>query len=251
MRHRFTTAMALSACLLGAAHAAEITRTNPTTLRLYGEIQPGDAAALAKLYTPQTTLLVVRTGGGNAEEGLKLGRFIHDHTLDLEVDTTCASSCANYLFPAARRKVIDPGAVLGFHGTLLLTAEGGAAEVRRQLQGSGIPPAQLDAQVADMTAYVARIATLERAYARDLKLDLRFYQDFKTVAEYSDTLAGKVEGADTPLWWPSAQRLAACYGITGVEDKARPAGLDITGYVYRADRKMLLIGDRQLPACTR
>lgn len=251
MHPRFTTALTLSTCLLSTAHAAEISRTDPTTLRLYGKIETGDAAALAKAYTPQTTLLVVRSPGGSAAEGMLLGRFIHQHGMDLEIEKTCGSSCANYLFPAARHKTITPGSVLAFHGTMFLTELAGRDEIRRQLASGGVPAAQLEAQVADFWSYTQRLAVLEKAYVKELGLDLRFYQDYKPVAEYSDTLAGTVPGADDALWWPSAKRLAQCYGITHVEDQARPAALDVPGYVYLADRKWLLIGDRQLPACTR
>lgn len=50
------------------------------------------------------------------EAGIALGTWVFEHRLDVEVNEYCLSSCANYVFPAARRKFISPGAVVAWHG---------------------------------------------------------------------------------------------------------------------------------------
>ncbi len=50
-------------------------------------------------------------------EALRLAEFMHLHGISIYVDGLCASSCANYLFPAAKDKVIGPGALVGWHGS--------------------------------------------------------------------------------------------------------------------------------------
>lgn len=60
--------------------------------------------------------IVVDSPGGDVHEAMKIGRLIHDHALDIKVVGICASSCASYLFPAARKKFIEPGARVVWHG---------------------------------------------------------------------------------------------------------------------------------------
>ena len=62
--------------------------------------------------------IVVDSPGGNVADAIVLGNWIVDHELDVEVKKNCASSCANYLFAAGRRKIIDDGAVIVWHGSI-------------------------------------------------------------------------------------------------------------------------------------
>src|SRR5690606_21674381 len=50
--------------------------------------------------------LLVRSPGGLALVGLEIGRLVHELQMDVEVNEFCASSCANYIFTAARRKYV-------------------------------------------------------------------------------------------------------------------------------------------------
>jgi len=241
--------LALSA-LLPTVRAAEITRIDAKTLHFEGKIERGDAAKLEKIYAPGTTLLKVHSPGGESEEGILLGRFIHARQMDLEIDRGCASSCANYMFPAARHKTIPPGAVLAYHGTMILTEEAGEAGMRDQLAGSGLKPAELEQGVRDLLALTRRSARMETELGNALGIDLQFYRDFKTVAEKGEALDRQYEAQHASfLWWPSARRLAQCYGIRDVNDQGRPAELDGVGYFFDAKRKLLLVGDQNLPAC--
>lgn len=60
--------------------------------------------------------LVITSSGGEVEAGIALGLWVFDRGLDVEVTDYCLSSCANYVFPAGRRKSITPGAVVAWHG---------------------------------------------------------------------------------------------------------------------------------------
>jgi|GEM_PF-2372204 len=242
--------LALSA-LLPTAHAAEITRIDAKTLHFEGPIERGDAARLEKMYAPGTTLLKVHSPGGASDEGILLGRFIHARQLDLEIDRGCGSSCANYMFPAARHKTIPPGAVLAYHGTMILTDLAGEKEIRAQLTASGLKPAEVEKGVQDMVAHTRRVAKMETEFAAALGIDLQFYRDFKTVAEKGDALDRQYAAQNASfLWWPSARRLAQCYGIRDVDDRGRPPELDHAGYFFDEKRKLLLVGDQNLPACS-
>ena len=63
--------------------------------------------------------LVIDSGGGDVNQGMDLAEIVLAHQLDVEVERLCASSCANYVFPAAKNKVIQPGAVVVWHGSAI------------------------------------------------------------------------------------------------------------------------------------
>lgn len=243
----------LSSCLLLAtAHSAEITRIDAHTLLLKGGIERGDDAKLKQMYAPGTTLLKVRSVGGDSEAAILMGSFIHDKNLDLEVEVGCASSCANYLFPAARHKFIPAGAVLGFHGTMYLTALAGAEEMRKQMVASGMLPDEVEKQLPGMVEYINRIARLESEFTARIGVSPQFYRDFKTVAENADAVEKQYASKDVQfLWWPSSERLASCYGVRGVTDLGRPAALDSVGHALDDKHHLVLLGDRPLPRCGR
>jgi hypothetical protein len=237
--------------LLGTAHGAQITRVDARTLHLDGEIASGDAARLERMYAPGTALLKVHSPGGNSEEAMRMGRFIHARKLDLEIDRGCASSCANYLFPAAAHKTIPSGAVLGFHGTAYLTDLAGEESMRAQLSANGMAPKAVAKALPSMLDYVRRLARQEGEFAADIGVNPQFYRDFKTVAEHGEALDQQYAPQHaTFLWWPAAQRLAQCYGVDNVTDQARPPALASTGHAFETRRALLLVGDQALPACT-
>lgn len=74
------------------------------------------AAAVAGVARGQVTRLVVSSGGGDTVEGRHVGRWVRDMALVVEVDVICFSSCADYVFPAGRARVIRADAFVGWHG---------------------------------------------------------------------------------------------------------------------------------------
>ena len=124
----------------------------PTVVTYEG---PLDAAGIAEVRRagPAVTLLRIRSSGGDVDLGMDLAEWVLERRLDVEVLDHCLSSCANYVFPAGRTKVIAPGAVVGWHGSARQTNM----------------PAQLEAALADLRA-------------RDPELDVE--QLRATMAEY-------------------------------------------------------------------
>ena len=60
--------------------------------------------------------LVITSAGGSVKAGIELGLWVFKQQLTLEVRDYCFSSCANYVFTAAARKIIRTGAVVAWHG---------------------------------------------------------------------------------------------------------------------------------------
>lgn len=63
------------------------------------------------------TRLLVSSRGGEIGLGLELGNWVKDNNLDVEVMDVCASSCANYVLPAAKTKYLRKDSVLLWHGS--------------------------------------------------------------------------------------------------------------------------------------
>ncbi|MCU0244932.1 MAG: hypothetical protein MUC42_00060 [Bryobacter sp.] len=73
-------------------------------------------AAVAGIARGQVTRLVISSGGGDTVAGRHVGRWVRDMGMVVEVDTICFSSCADYVFPAGRARVIRAHAFVGWHG---------------------------------------------------------------------------------------------------------------------------------------
>jgi hypothetical protein len=73
-------------------------------------------AATAGIARGQLTRLVISSGGGDTVAGRRVGRWVRDMGLVVEVDVICFSSCADYVFPAGRARVIRADAFVGWHG---------------------------------------------------------------------------------------------------------------------------------------
>lgn len=83
-----------------------------------GQINQRSAAEFLRLLQdPAIKRLVITSRGGMVTAALAMADAIHARQLDVEVPAACHSSCANYIFPAARRKLVQPGAV-AWHGNM-------------------------------------------------------------------------------------------------------------------------------------
>jgi hypothetical protein len=97
-----------------------IVRVEGDTVYFTGHISEASADVLAKAVAPlrrgQVTRLVVSSRGGDTVPGRRIGQWVHDMGLLVEVDKVCFSSCANYIFPAGRGRVIRADSFVGWHG---------------------------------------------------------------------------------------------------------------------------------------
>jgi len=65
---------------------------------------------------PKPKWLSIRSNGGNVDYGMALGEWIFARGLGVRVFEYCFSSCANYVFTAASKRVVSNFAVIGYHG---------------------------------------------------------------------------------------------------------------------------------------
>jgi hypothetical protein len=90
------------------------------TLTLTGDITPQvffeAKDCLVKSTAKEKTFVVAGSNGGDWESALALGILIHKHGWDVEIADICASSCANFIFPAGKKKYLHDDSMLLYHG---------------------------------------------------------------------------------------------------------------------------------------
>ena len=125
MPRLFVCAVAAATCLAAIAPAAPA-QTSTTTVEQNGDaivfngrIDAASAARfLALVQSPDVARIVITSQGGDVGSALDMAQAIHEHGLDVEVPRICLSSCANYVFPAGRRKVLGRAWAVGWHGNM-------------------------------------------------------------------------------------------------------------------------------------
>ncbi|SCK06458.1 hypothetical protein [Vogesella sp. LIG4] len=117
---------ALLAVLCTAAAAEDPARASLSadggTLQYEGPLALDTIRQLELLYQQSTVKpreLQINSPGGDARLGMYLGYLVHGWGLDVRVREQCASSCANYVFPAGREKYLEDGSMLLWHGGAL------------------------------------------------------------------------------------------------------------------------------------
>lgn len=76
-------------------------------------------AGVFELYQsadPKPQALLIESQGGSADAGMELGTWLFENALQVQIDTYCFSSCANYVFPSGRTRLLAPHASLMWHG---------------------------------------------------------------------------------------------------------------------------------------
>lgn len=103
--------------LAGPAAAGVWTKTGPGTLSFKGPIIEGEYDRFAAVFDGSIKEIVVDSGGGHTDEGIRIGHAIAAADIKVTVTGVCLSSCANYLFAAGHRREIR-GGVVGYHGNV-------------------------------------------------------------------------------------------------------------------------------------
>jgi hypothetical protein len=95
-----------------AARCDTITLTGDVNSETFVKVRD----CLVRSAAAKKTFVVEASGGGDSLSALALGTLIHRHQWDVEVVGLCASSCANFIFPAGKTKYLHRHSMLLFHG---------------------------------------------------------------------------------------------------------------------------------------
>jgi hypothetical protein len=205
----------LLACLL--LHAVSGAAAGEATARYRGTISAeNNAGFFARVAGRPLQRLLIDSGGGDVAAAIELADWVHARQLDITVTGVCLSSCANYVFPAARNKAIRPGAIVAWHGNYHHLAHTGLwrDDVVLRMQRDGE-----DEQTATryVLAQVAHLVALEREFFGRIGVDERVCwigkQPPYNVADY---------------YFLSATDMAR-FGITDVQVPAGYSATDLSG----------------------
>lgn len=150
---------------------------------------------------PKPQALLIESQGGSADAGMELGSWVFDNGLQVQIDTYCFSSCANYVFPAGRTRLLARHASLMWHGGVTqpitpaelagvlddtlngfseeerdrLLAAHSRDELLRQLQESLVAIVAREARFFRRIGVDQRITTLGHLYQRELLKGRGYY----------------------------------------------------------------------------
>lgn len=112
------------------------------TVRFQGEITAKKVEQVQRLFeSSQADLLLISSPGGDGLAAMTLGKFLFDEGITLQVRDVCSSACANYLFLAAPKKVLEVDSLVVFHGGVR------QSNFEQQLVKLVTPPETADAAV--------------------------------------------------------------------------------------------------------
>jgi hypothetical protein len=112
-----STAFFLGDCLSQVLpSSAKIYKVSDTTISIVGFIGVGSAGAFAALVDDKVRVVKISSEGGSTQDAITIAEEIERRRLNVLVDGVCLSSCANYIFVAARQKLTKPGSIVAFHG---------------------------------------------------------------------------------------------------------------------------------------
>lgn len=175
---------------------ANITFRGDITTRSY-------ASLMAVAGSTPVRTLTIQSGGGEVGSAMEIARWVHRKGIDVIVDGTCFSSCANYIFPAGRGKRIVSGGLVAWHGTV---------EHLLYMHQHGL----LDA--AHNLALLLRTAARERAFYAEIGVD-GYLSWFGKIGPYHAK----------NLYFLSKEDMEY-FGLTGLQVREDYLGSDLSGF---------------------
>lgn len=210
-------------------------------VRYAGELTREGFAALKSIAEGKPVrTLTITSAGGEINAGMDFGEWAFERRLDLEVDDICLSSCANYVFPAARNKLIRPGAVVAWHGSA--RQRGLMDSLEREIEGRvrGLAAAQRDRERQRM-----RRAT-EDYLERSQRRQDAFFQRLR-VEEFV-TRVGAEEYGMSGLYFLSVEDMSR-FGITNVIAPADYERSDVAAIRQRHQMEISYLKLRPFTPC--
>lgn len=176
-----------------------------------------NAGFFARVAGQPLRRLLLDSGGGDVAAAIELAGWVHARQLDITVTGVCLSSCANYVFPAARHKRIVPGAIVAWHGNYHHLAQSGLwrDDVVLRMQRDGEDEQTATRYVQEQ---VARLVGLEREFFTRIGVDERV------------CWIGKQPPYTVPDYYFLSVADMARFGITHVAAPAGYPATDLTGF---------------------
>lgn len=181
-----------------------------------GPITTGDSQALFRAVNNRhINRLIITSSGGEVVAGIALGRWVYKNKLTVEVKDYCLSSCANYVFPAGQKKIIQPGAIVAWHGNYHhLQATGlWREEIARRRQKTG---ESLETATRYIQVQVESLVLLERQFFAEIGVDQKI------------CWVGKMPPYNVPNYYFMSGQDMARFGLRGLELPDNYEGSDVS-----------------------
>jgi hypothetical protein len=192
--------------------------TEAGTARYAGDIsREANRAFFDSIRGRRIHRLTISSDGGEVEAGIELGRWVFQHRLDVEVLDRCLSACANYVFPAGRRKIIRDGAVVAWHGSYRHLLETGlwTDDVAYRMRTYSEPEALARRHAREQAEHLAR---LEDRFFEHIGVDGRV------------CWIGKLPPYAAPNYYFLSADDMARFGIRDVESPPEYPRTDLSGF---------------------
>ena len=194
-------------------------------MSLSGPINARFVAAIEQISSryPTIRILVIDSEGGEIEAAMQLGRLIKERGWDVAVINKCLSACANYVFPAGKRKRVLPNSWVGIHEKTrqFRWADGSMHYVT----GNEIEAAMTKVDAASTKAAHQWEAD-DAASFRSLGLTTAFIQDFTDYISSRKRVLGveeihefpDVPGCPRYRFWALNKKQLEDMGVTGIDE---------------------------------
>jgi len=214
------------------------------TLEIDGAIDARSADIIGAFIDGGGRRIVIDSPGGDSVAGYRIAEKLSAAEVEVVVRRYCLSACANYVFVPARRKSLEEGALIGFHGGLggpmRTRLEDLPAEVReaaRPLFEAQAKEVELFRRIGvDTALFLARgkltpkpriSKTLscgggsERSYGSEAALERALAACMKRKQKYLLTVTSE-NGLESAAYFPSRQTLER-HGVRGIGAYAYPS----------------------------
>lgn len=106
-----------------------------TSLKACGQLTEAFVEAINSQLKAEDKILQLTSPGGDPAAAIQLARILRQRQMSLRITGICLSACAHYVFLSAKRVVVDPGSLVGFHHT--------SSFVYKSLVSQGRKPSEL------------------------------------------------------------------------------------------------------------
>jgi hypothetical protein len=248
LQHLLSRAVLLIAACLAVLPALAAAPVDGPELIFQGHFSREGLDALKARHaalSPTPQWLVVDSGGGDAMLGMELGEWVAEQGLGVRVRHVCMSACANYVFVAARRRHIEPGAVVAWHGSAV--------------QATFMDPVHMENEFRAMVAEQAQMSAAERAamlaellpQVPTLIAGVRSRQRALFARAGVDeciTVIGQITGKAQEFWFLSVADMAR-FGLRDVQAQADYLRTDVSALQARAPVQPLVLDEADLARC--
>lgn len=163
---------------------------------------------------PDLDVFHISSGGGDSEQGIRLGKYLISRNIEVIVVGACYSACANYVFLPAKRRGVLPWAKIGMHGgyrSYLGQAVEHLNEVLpsfKKIYASSLKESltQSDTETQMLVAAGIRPEIIEKSAQETIFGQIAFLADPDT--QRKDFVIEQKRNTDFELWFPKPENYA-------------------------------------------